>query len=82
MYKRIDESPFLIKVLKKLSTTIAKQRGLPVVIGIGLIIIGFVVQLLNVAIGSPILEVVHILAHNIGLLSALIGFALSQPIGN
>jgi hypothetical protein len=82
MYKRIDESPFLIKVLRKLSATIAKQRGLPVVIGIGLIIVGFIVQLVNVAIGSPILEVIHILAHNIGLLSALIGFALSQPIGD
>lgn len=81
MFKQIDQSPFLIRLLKNLSDFLARQRGLPIVVGIIFIIGGFVVELINVGVGSPALEVTHIILHNVGLLSALIGFLLIEPLG-
>lgn len=81
MFKRIDRSPRLAKLIEQLSTFLAKRRGLPVIIGIALIVIGFVIQLIAVYVPSQFLEVVQIVAHNVGLLAALIGLLVAEPLG-
>lgn len=81
MLKRIDESPFLLRILAFLSNFLAKQRGLPGVVGVLLIIISLVVSLINVSADSVFLEYVSILTHHIGVLIAIIGLLLSNPLG-
>lgn len=81
MLKKIDSSHSLVKLLERLSSLLARQRGLPIVIGIALVIVGFVVEILNVGIQSDLLQVIHIIARNAGVLVALIGLLLSEPLG-
>jgi hypothetical protein len=81
MLKRIDRSPWLSKLLEKTSNLLAKQRGLPVVLGIALVIIGFVLQAANVYLESKSIQLVGVVMHNGGVLIALIGLLLANPLG-
>lgn len=81
MLKKIDSSQFLVRFLEKLSTLLARRRGLPAVVGILLIVLGFVVELINVGIDMQLLEIIHITLRNIGVLIALIGLLLAEPLG-
>jgi hypothetical protein len=81
MFRRIDESKLLIGLLERLSNLLAKQRGLPVVIGIVLILVGFILQMINVAVDSSAIEFLGVITHNTGVLIALIGLTLSIPLG-
>jgi vacuolar-type H+-ATPase subunit I/STV1 len=82
MLKRIDSSPALAKLLSVVSERVAKQRGLPVVIGIFLVIVSFVVQTINVYAHSQILELIGVIVHHVGLLTALIGLLVSEVLGD
>ncbi len=81
MLKRIDESKFLSRIIDGLSETVARQRGLPVVAGIALVIVAFVVQLLNVYANNTLLELAGVILQNVGILAALIGMAVSAALG-
>lgn len=81
MFRRIDESKLLLGLLERLSNLLAKQRGLPVVIGILLILVGFVLQIINVAVDNNVVELAGVVSHNAGVLIALIGLTLSIPLG-
>lgn len=81
MFRKIDESRYLIKYLQRLSGFLARNRGLPIIIGIVLIIAGFIIELINVQAASPTLNTLHIILQNVGLISALIGIILTEPIG-
>jgi hypothetical protein len=81
MIKWLDRSPALARLLETLSTAMSRQRGLPVIIGILLVIISFVVQVINVFSGSPLLELVGIVSMHVGILSALVGLLLAEALG-
>lgn len=81
MFRRIDQSEFLMKVLQSISDFLARRRGVPILVGIVLIAIGFVLQLVNVGADSQLIEVLHIIFHNVGLIAALIGILLIEPLG-
>jgi hypothetical protein len=81
MFKRIDESTALSKFLERFSNYLARKRGLPVVIGIALLIASFVLQIIDVYSGSRLLELVGVVMHNSGILIALIGLLLAIPLG-
>ena len=81
MFRRIDESKFLISLLERLSNLLAKQRGLPAVIGIFLIIVGFILQIINIAADNSAIELLGVITHNAGVLIALIGLTLAIPLG-
>jgi len=81
MIKRLDASQFLIKFLERLSTLLARRRGLPAVIGIILIVLGFILELINIGSGSQVIEVIHTILRNGGVLVALIGLLLAEPLG-
>lgn len=82
MLKKLDSSKLLIKFLERLSTLLARRRGLPAVVGITMMILGFILELINVGIGSPALEVIHTVLRNAGVLVALIGLLLAEPLGH
>jgi hypothetical protein len=81
MFKRIDRSSWLAKLIASLSEFMSKRRGLPVVIGIGLVIISFVIQIFDVYSDSQLLHLLGVVIQNIGILIALIGLLLSEPLG-
>lgn len=81
MFKRIDKSSFLIRTLERLSTLLARQRGLPVIVGVVLVAIGMILQLINIAAGSTVLEVAHVVCQNLGIILALVGLLLAEPLG-
>lgn len=81
MFRKIDESRFLSRLLQNTSNALARQRGLPVVIGIVLIFLSLIAQSLNVAIDHPLLAIVGIILHHVGVLIAIIGLLISIPLG-
>ncbi|MBZ0282763.1 MAG: hypothetical protein K8L97_18625 [Anaerolineae bacterium] len=81
MFKRINESEALAKFIANLSEFMSKRRGLPVVIGIGIVIISFVIQIMDVYSDSQLLQLIGVVSLNIGILTALIGLLLSDPLG-
>ena len=81
MFKRIDRSMFLGRLLDRTSDVMSRQRGLPVIIGIVLVFVGLVAGLLNVVFRSPALEFIGILGYGVGTLTALIGLLMATPIG-
>lgn len=81
MFKRIDESSWLANRIASFSEFMAKRRGLPVVIGIGLVIISFVLQLIDVYATSKALHLMGVITLNVGILMALIGLLLADPLG-
>lgn len=81
MLRRIDQSPLFARVLEGTSNFISRYRGLPVIIGVVLLIISMVLQIADVYADNQIMQVVGIITHHIGVLIALIGLLLATPIG-
>lgn len=79
--KQVDKSPILIQILATISAWLAKQRGLPIVVGIIFVAIGGVLELANVVFANQVIEVVEIIFRNFGLITALVGIALLEPLG-
>jgi hypothetical protein len=81
MNNRLDRSQTLIRVLKIVSTWLAKQRGLPIVVGVIFIIGGGTLEFLNVAFESPAVSMVEIIFRTFGLATALVGILMLEPLG-
>ena len=81
MFKRLDRSPAIARLLERLSATLARQRGLPVVIGVLLVIVSFIVRLVGVYVDSQALELIWVITHHLGIIIALIGLLLVEPLG-
>lgn len=80
MFRWIDESPLLNKIFPKVSATMSRNRGVPILFGIFLVIIAFLVQLVNILVDNTLLELLQVILHNGGILTALIGFLLVEPL--
>ena len=81
MFKRIDRSRTLGRWLERLSATLARQRGLPVVAGVGFIAFSFAVSVVNIYVDSQLLELVWSVTHHFGVILALVGLLLVEPLG-
>jgi hypothetical protein len=81
MFKRIDQSSLLARLLERLTSTLARQRGLPVVIGVILITFSFLFDLLNRASPSSTLALLWSITHHLGLIIAFIGLLIIEPLG-
>ena len=81
MFKFIDRSPLLARLLENLSAALARQRGLPIVVGVILVAVSFVIQLVNVYNPSQALDLAWTITHHLGLLFALIGLLMVEPLG-
>lgn len=82
MLKRFDESPVVARFFETMTAAIAKRRGLPVIIGIVLITGSLVLQSVSVFVKSPLAELLGVIALHVGILSALVGFALAEALGS
>ena len=82
MFKRIDESPVLIRMLKRLSDLLARQRALPIIVGIACLVASWVLEYVNLALASTFVEVFQIFFHHFGIITALIGILVIEPLGD
>ncbi|KXK22531.1 MAG: hypothetical protein UZ15_CFX003000992 [Chloroflexi bacterium OLB15] len=81
MFKRIDQSSRFGRMLESLSSGLAKRRGLPIIIGIGLVIVAFIAQILNLLAPSSFWEWLWAISLHVGLITALIGIVVAEPLG-
>lgn len=81
MFKRLDRSSALARIIASVSEFMAKRRGLPVVIGIIIVILSFLVQLIDAFAPSRFLNILGIVMQNSGILIALIGLLLAEALG-
>jgi hypothetical protein len=85
MFRGIDRSKTLSRSLEGMSNTLAKRRGLLPILGVALVVISFIIRLIMVALpGSPvlpILDLVWTITHHLGIIIALIGILLIEPLG-
>lgn len=79
--RRIDQSSAIARLLERFSSGLARQRGLPVVIGIILLVISFVVHLAGINAPSATLDLIWSITHHLGLVIAFVGLLLIEPLG-
>lgn len=81
MFRRIDQSETLIQLTERLSSSLARRRGAGIIIGILMIVVGFVLQLVNIQAQSIAIEYAQVIFHNLGIIVALIFLLLIDPLG-
>lgn len=81
MFKRIDRSPILARFIAFISEFLAKRRGLPVILGIGLVVLSLVLQLVDEYAQSRLLHLLGIIFQSVGIIVALLGLLLAEPLG-
>jgi hypothetical protein len=81
MFRQIDRSHRLSRTFQNITAGLASRRGLLPVLGVLLIIISFVVHLLGLALPHPAFELIWSITHHVGLIMALIGILLIEPLG-
>lgn len=67
--------------LKNFSAWLANRRGLPIVIGIIFFAGGGTLEFFNIFFENSYIAMVEVIFRNFGLLLALIGIALLEPLG-
>lgn len=85
MFRGIDRSKTLSRSLEGLSNTLAKRRGVLPLVGVLLVIISFAIRLVMMIVaGTPayaVLDLLWAVTHHLGIILALIGILLIEPLG-
>lgn len=81
MRDRLDRSKRLGQAIRFLSSSLSELRGLVPLIGILFVFIGFVSLMIDAFAGLQWLYILGLLLQNIGILIALVGLLLSEPLG-
>jgi len=81
MRKWLDQDEGLSELIRNLSNGLAKQQGLIPVIGIAAAVLGLLFLLANVFVGNSLLAFLGILLQGGGIIAALIGLLLIEPLG-
>lgn len=81
MRDRIDRSRRIGRLIEFLSNSLAQQRGLVPVIGLLITIIGWLILLVSVFVQNRFVEFSGLFLQGIGIIAALIGLLLSEPLG-
>lgn len=81
MRDRFDRSEKISEIIKALSNNLARQQGLIPVLGIAVAIVGILLLMINVFVSVKLLALVGILLQGGGLVAALIGFLIMEPLG-
>lgn len=89
LFSRLDKNPYLARLLAFVSTTLAVQRGLPMLAGTVLVVLSCLASVillpLVVAIteasGWWLLLLIPALLLHLGVIVAFIGFMMAAPLG-
>ncbi len=81
MIKALDRSARLSAFIKWISHTLAAQRGLPIVIAIGLTLLSLIVHIVYAVTGNEVIGVIGFLILHIAILIGFFGVLLVEPLG-
>lgn len=81
LYDKLDRSDRLSRLIKWLSLTLAAQRGIPVIVAIGLTILSLLVNILWIATQSAFIGICGFVFLHLAILTALIGVLMAEPLG-
>lgn len=70
-----------VVLLEGLSSWLVKRRGLPIILGIVLFFVGGTLEFVNVILDNQVIEFVEVFTRNTGIIIALIGILLLEPLG-
>jgi hypothetical protein len=77
----LDRSSRLSSLIKWLSTSLAAQRGIPVMGALLLTIISLIVHVIWLATGSTILGLCGFVVLHLAILIGFLGVLLAEPLG-
>ncbi len=81
MFRNIDRSKRLSRLLDEVSNTTAQRRGVPILIGVAFIMVSFVLQAVGVYADARLIDLLGVICLHVGVLTALIGILLVAPLG-
>jgi hypothetical protein len=83
MLRGIDQSSRLTETIKWLSTALAKRRGLPIMIAVGLLVLSLLLHWVTVIFlpDNRLAMLCTSSVLHIGIITALIGILLLEPLG-
>lgn len=81
MFKNLDRSKRVSRMLDQVSNTTAQRRGVPVIVGIGFVIASLILQSIGVYSDSRAVDLLGVICLHLGVLTALIGILLFAPLG-
>jgi|GEM_PF-923732 len=80
--KQLDQSEAFSKRFKQLTETLSRNRGVPLLVAIGLTVLSLLVHLLLVLIpGSILLTILAIVVLHAAILIGFLGVVLAEPVG-
>ena len=79
--EKINRSPRLEKLLSFVSGSLANYRGVPVILGVALIVVSLVIHIIAITADIKGLLVLGTIILHSALLLALIGILLAEPLG-
>jgi hypothetical protein len=77
----LDRSPRLSSLIKWLSTTLAAQRGLPVMGALLLTVISLIVHVVWLSTGNMLVGLCGFAVLHIAILIGFLGVLLAEPLG-
>ena len=81
MRNQIDRSQRLARIIEWLSNWLAERRGLPPMVGIGITLLGWIALIVNVFFQNIFVELFGVIFQGFGIILALIGILLFEPLG-
>ncbi len=81
MIKALDRSARLSALIQRLSHTLAAQRGLPIVIAIGLTLLSLIVHIAWIATNNAVIGIIGCVILHIAILVGFFGVLLVEPLG-
>ncbi|MFC1959413.1 hypothetical protein ACFLYO_01765 [Chloroflexota bacterium] len=79
--EKFNRSQRLEKLLSFISGSLANYRGVPILIGVGLIIVSLFINVIAIISDLKSLYLLGAIILHCALLLALIGFLLAEPLG-
>ncbi len=81
MIKALDRSARLSALIQWLSHTLAAQRGLPIVVAIGLTLLSLIVHIIWIATNNAVIGIIGFVLLHLAILIGFFGTLLVEPLG-
>jgi hypothetical protein len=81
MFKNLDRSRRVSRILDQVSNSTAQRRGVPVLVGITLVVASLILQSIGVYADSRAVDLLGVICLHLGVLTALMGILLFAPLG-
>ena len=79
---RIDKSPEFLEFTKQITTWLSQQRGVPMLVAIGLTLLSLIVHIVLAFVpNSVLLSLIAFILLHVAILVGFVGMVLAEPLG-